>query len=54
MVDRNIRLRLLDALREKNFRSAKEIANATGMDLNTVKEGLQELQKEKLIFFNEL
>lgn len=54
MVDRDTRLKLLEALRQKNFRSLKEIVVATGFDSEKVKEGLQELIKDKLVYFNEL
>jgi len=46
VVDRIVKQRVLDTLRAKNFRTVKEIASATGMDFQLVKEAAQELIDE--------
>jgi hypothetical protein len=51
MVERQLKLDILDILRRKKFQGVKEIAAAKGVSVNEVKEALVELIDEKQVFY---
>jgi NCAIR mutase (PurE)-related protein len=51
VVDRQLKLDILDILRRKKFQGVKEIAVAKGISVEETKAALVELVNEKQVFF---